>query len=160
MADRTITVDVQSNLREQTQEARNLNRELDRVGTQRSTSRTGSRAADAALGASGGGTTGMGRGTTGAGGRGDERDFARQAQGLGGLVHVYATFAANIYAVTAAFNALQKAADTTAMVQGADTLSARYGVSLKNVSKELKDISGQALSTADALQFASLCASA
>jgi len=160
MADRTITVDVQSNLREQTQEARNLNRELDRAETQRSTSRTGSRAADAALGASGGGTTGMGRGTTGAGGRGDERDFARQAQGLGGLVHVYATFAANIYAVTAAFNALQKAADTTAMVQGADTLSARYGVSLKNVSKELKDISGQALSTADALSFANLGASA
>lgn len=160
MADRTITVDVQSNLREQTQEARNLNRELDRAGTQRPASRTGSRAADAALGASGGGTMGMARGTTGAGGRGDERDFARQAQGLGGLVHIYATFAANIYAVTAAFSALQKAADTTAMVQGADTLSARYGVSLKNVGKELQTISGQALSTADALQFASLGASA
>ena len=156
MADRTITVDVQSNLREQTQEARNLNRELDRAGTQRSTSRTGSRAADAALGASGGGTTGMGRGTTGAGGRGDERDFARQAQGLGGLVHVYATFAANIYAVTAAFTALSKAQDTDNMIKAADKLSAAYGISLTNVAKNMQNVTDGAISMRDALSMANL----
>ena len=166
MADRTISVELQTNLKEQTEQAKQLNATLEKLvatldkassRTRRSKGSTGTRAADAALGIS---ETGMARGTTGAGGRGGERDFARQAQGLGGLVHLYATFAANIYAVTAAFSALQKAADTTAMVQGADTLSARYGVSLKNVGKELQTISGQALSTADALQFASLGASA
>lgn len=160
MADRTITVDVQSNLREQTQEARNLNRELDRAGTQRSTSRTGSRAADAALGASGGGTTGMTRGASGAGGRGDTRDFARQAQDLGGLVHIYATFAANVYAVTAAFNALSKAQDTSNMITAAKELSAVYGVSLSNVAKQLSAITDGAISAKEALQFATMGASA
>lgn len=157
MADRTIIVDVQSNLREQTQDARQLNKELDKVGTQRSATRTGSRAADAALGVSEAGLT---RGTTGAGGRGGERDFARQAQGLGGLVHIYATFAANIYAVTAAFNALSKAADVSNMEKAARDLSAVYGVSLSNISKQLVVITDGALAASDALQFSAMGASA
>jgi hypothetical protein len=156
MADRTITVDVQSNLREQTQEAKQLNKELDKLDNQRTASRTGSRAADAALGVSGGGTTGMDRGTTGAGGRGGERDFARQAQGLGGLVHVYATFAANIYAVTAAFNALSKAQDTANMIKAADKLSAAYGISLTNVAKSIQNVTDGAISMRDALSMANL----
>lgn len=153
MADRIVTVDVQSNLREQTQEAKQLNKELDKLDNQRTASRTGSRAADAALGVSG---SGMGRGTTGAGGRGGERDFARQAQGLGGLVHVYATFAANIYAVTAAFNALSKAQDTANMVAASQALSSSYGISLMNVSKQLSAITDGAISAKDALSFANL----
>ena len=44
-------------------------------------------------------STGIGRGTAAGASRGDSRDFARQAQGLGGLVHIYATFAANVFAV-------------------------------------------------------------
>jgi len=59
-------------------------------------------------------------GQTGASGR----DFAAEAQGLGGLVHVYATFAANLYAVSAAFGALSKAADTANIIQGLRPLAA------------------------------------
>jgi hypothetical protein len=64
---------------------------------------------------------GTARGAIGTGAEG--RDFAKQAQGLGGLVHVYATFAANLFAVGAAFRALSDAADTTNMVKGLDQLS-------------------------------------
>ena len=54
---------------------------------------------------------GIARGAIGTGAAG--RDFANQAQGLGGLVHVYATFAANIFAVSAAFTALTNASSST-----------------------------------------------
>ena len=62
---------------------------------------------------------GSARGTAGLTGA-SARDFANQAQGLGGLVRVYATFAANLFAVSAAFTALKNAADTTSMVKGLD----------------------------------------
>lgn len=154
-ADRIVRVDVNSNLKEQTAQAKELNRELDRA--QKSATKTGSRAADAALGVS---TPGITRGASGAGGRGGERDFARQAQGLGGLVHVYATFAANIYAVATAFTALQRAADTENMIRAAEGLSASYGTSLKNISQGIKDVTDNAVSMREALTFANLGASA
>lgn len=164
MADRTVTVKVESTgLKEVTTQARDLNKELDKASKSRSTSSKTVRAAEAALVASGGGggsDVGLGRGASGAGGRGGERDFARQAQGLGGLVHLYATFAANLYAVSTAFSALERAADAANMVKAADTLSARYGVALAGVSKELRRITGEALNAQDALAFANLGASA
>lgn len=157
MADKVIIVDVQSNLKEQTSQAKEFNKELDKAQSNKTATRTGSRAADTALSRS---ERGLTRGTSGTGGRGDERDFARQAQGLGGLVRVYATFAANIYAVTAAYSALSKAMDTANMVRAAESLSASYGVSLRNVSRELKSITDNALSASEALGFATLGGSA
>lgn len=47
------------------------------------------------------------RGASGAAG-GTARDFADQARGLGGLVRLYATVAANTFALTAAFGALSR----------------------------------------------------
>ena len=41
----------------------------------------------------------------GAGTGAASRDFAKTASGLGGLVHVYATFAANLFAISAGFTA-------------------------------------------------------
>ena len=52
------------------------------------------------------------------------KNFAKMAQGIGGsLVPAYATLAANVFAVTAAFNAFQKAAqieqlEATSIVTG------------------------------------------
>ena len=58
---------------------------------------------------------GQARGTMGGTGA-SARDFANEAQGLGGLVRLYATVAANIFAVGAAFNALKDAMATTNMI--------------------------------------------
>jgi Ca2+-binding EF-hand superfamily protein len=91
-------------------------------------------------------------GTTGASGR----DFANQAQGLGGLVRVYATFAANIFAVSAAFEALNKAAQTERLIQSLDKLSVSAGANLKSVAKSLQEASGQALSFGEAVQFTNI----
>jgi hypothetical protein len=64
------------------------------------------------------------------------RDFAAEAQGLGGLVRLYAEYAANIYAVTAAFGALQNAMQTEIMIRGMQQLGAATGNSLVGMTKE------------------------
>lgn len=64
------------------------------------------------------------------------RDFAAEAQGLGGLVRLYAEYAANIYAVTAAFGALQNAMQTEIMIRGMQQLGAASGTSLVGMTKE------------------------
>jgi hypothetical protein len=79
------------------------------------------------------------------------RDFANQAQGLGGLVRLYATYAANIFAVGAAFRALSDAMDTSNMVRGLDQLGAASGVALGSLSKELVKATDGAISLRDAM---------
>lgn len=95
---------------------------------------------------------GLNRGATGVGGGSDAKDFSRQAQGLGGLVHVYATFAANLFAVSAAFNALSKAADVTNMVKGLDQLGAASGQALGSLAKRLTDVTDGAVSMKQAME--------
>lgn len=79
------------------------------------------------------------------------RDFAKQAQGLSGLVHLYATFAANIFAVSAAFTALKNAMDTTNLIKGLDALGANSGRSLGTLSKNIVEITGGAINLRDAM---------
>lgn len=79
------------------------------------------------------------------------RDFANQAQGLGGLVRVYATFAANLFAVSAAFNALKNAADTTSMVRGLEQLGAQGGRNLGALSLRVAELSDGAVSLREAM---------
>ena len=89
----------------------------------------------------------------------DSRDFAKQAQGLGGLVHVYATFAANAFAASAAFTALSKAADTSNMITGLQQLSASGGVSLTALAKQMVSVSDGAISLRQAMSSTALAAS-
>jgi hypothetical protein len=79
------------------------------------------------------------------------RDFAKQAAGLGGLVRVYATFAANIFAATAAFSALSKAMDTSNMIKGLSQLGAAAGRDLGSLSKRLVEVTDGAISMREAM---------
>lgn len=99
------------------------------------------------------------RGVAGTG-TGGSRDFAKQAQGLGGLVHLYATFAANIFAVTAAFTALDNAMQYTQMIKGAEALEASTGAALRNIAKDMVAVSDGALSMKESLKFSALASSA
>lgn len=87
-------------------------------------------------------------GSTGA----SARDFANQAQGLGGLVRVYAALAANTYAAAAAFNALRDAMNTTNMIEGLNQLGTQTGQALGAVSKQFVQVTGNALSLRDAME--------
>lgn len=94
---------------------------------------------------------GRARGAAGATGA-SARDFANQAQGLGGIVRLYATYAANVFAVTAAFRALSNAMDTANMVQGLNILGAASGRSLGSLSQRLVEVTDGALSMRDAME--------
>lgn len=80
------------------------------------------------------------------------RDFANQAQGLSGLVRLYAVYAANIFAVGAAFRALSTAMDTTNMIRGLDQLGAASGRSLAGLSKQFAIATGNAISSREAIE--------
>jgi Ca2+-binding EF-hand superfamily protein len=82
----------------------------------------------------------------------DARDFANQAQGLGGLVRLYATYAANIFAVSAAFSALSNAMDTANLVKGLDQLGAASGTALGTLSKRLVEATDGAISLREAME--------
>ena len=99
------------------------------------------------------------RGVAGATGA-SARDFANQAQGLGGLVRLYATVAANVFALTAAFGALSRAMDTTNMIAGLDALGAASGRALGTLSKELAQVSDGAISMREAMQATAMASSA
>lgn len=123
----------------------------------------GSRAAAsmATRGAAGAGSQEYGqlRGTAGVTGA-SARDFANQAQGLGGLVRVYATFAANLFAVSAAFNALREAAQTQQLIRGLDQLGAQSGRALGALSKELVNATGGAISLRESMTAVAQASSA
>lgn len=74
------------------------------------------------------------------------REFADQARGLGGLVRLYATWAANVFAVTAAFNGLREAMQTDMLIKGLDQLGASSGVALGGLAKQFAAISDGAIS--------------
>ena len=94
---------------------------------------------------------GKARSLTGASGA-SARDFADQSRGLGGLVRLYATYAANLFAVSAAFSALKTAMDTTNMIRGMDQLGAISGVAIGTLSKNLVTATDGALSLREAAQ--------
>jgi hypothetical protein len=85
--------------------------------------------------------------------------FAKQAQGMGGLVHVYATVAANVWALTAAFQVLKNAADLSIMEKAANDLSISTGVSFTSVAKNMQDLTGGAIGFVEAMRSANLALS-
>ena len=99
------------------------------------------------------------RGTAGVTGA-SARDFAKQSRDLDGLVRVYATFAANIYAVGAAFRALSEAAATDNLIKGLDSLGVASGKNLGSLSKQLVDATEGAISLKDAMTTVATASSA
>ena len=141
MAGNTINIDLsvqdQSNsIKSRTSDAKKLNEQLER--SQNLMRGTGTRTGNQAMRqAAFGGEVGEYNVARGVGERagGSARDFADQARGLGGLVRLYAEIAANVFAVTAAFNALREAMNTQVMVKGMEQLGAASGTSLVSMSK-------------------------
>ena len=95
------------------------------------------------------GTAGLGANTT--------KGFAKQAQIVGnGLVPAYATLAANVFAISAAFNALKSAESATLLQEGLDRTGDAAGRNLPYLADRLKEITGAAISTKDAMEQVAL----
>ena len=80
--------------------------------------------------------------------------------GSSGLVGAYATLAANVFAATAAFNALRQASQVQQLVEGLEALGRASGDNLTLLADRIKDAAGQAIALDQALRVASVGASA
>jgi len=83
-------------------------------------------------------------------------NFAKQAQGMGGLVHVYATVAANVFALSAAYEVLKQNSDLSIMEKAANDLATTTGISYSAVANSMKEITGGAISFQEAMRQANL----
>ena len=85
------------------------------------------------------------------------KSFSKQASVIGsGLVPAYATLAANVFAITAAFNALKNADAFRLLEEGLNQVGAAAGRNLPYVADRLKDITGAAVSTQQAMEAVAL----
>jgi hypothetical protein len=81
------------------------------------------------------------------------KNFAKMAQGIGGtLVPAYATLAANVFAVTAAFSALQKTAQVNQLEETLVRTGELGGRNLTKLSQKLIEVTGYAVGAADSLK--------
>lgn len=87
--------------------------------------------------------------------------FSKMTTGItGGLVPAYATLAANVFALTALFGALSKAASLRLLEEGLLRVGNAAGTNLAHVSDGLKQITGAAISTEAAMRSVALATSA
>jgi hypothetical protein len=93
---------------------------------------------------------GRARGASGLTGAG-ARDFANEQQGLGGLVRLYATLAANTYAAATAFNFLRDGYNAAIQENALTQLSITSGVAINALAKNLVAATDGALNFKDAM---------
>ena len=87
--------------------------------------------------------------------------FSKMTTGIqGGLVPAYATLAANVFAVTAAFGVLQRAAAVRQLEEGLIFTGRAAGQNLPILVDSLKEITGAAVSSADAMRTVAVGVSA
>lgn len=148
----TVTMSLEDrgkSIQKRTQEAQGLNHELEKTTKLASQAL---RSQPKAAGFAGEVTSyGIERGATGRTGA-SARDFANEAQGLGGLVRLYATYAANVFAVSAAFTALRDAMNTDMMIRGLDQLGAAGGVALGGLAKQFSAVTDGAISLRESME--------
>ena len=81
------------------------------------------------------------------------KNFSKMAQGInGGLVPAYATLAAQVFAVSAAFNFLRDAGDLQRLESGQLAYSSAVGVSMRSLTKDIVAATDAQLGFRDAAQ--------
>ena len=82
------------------------------------------------------------------------RDFANEQQGLGGLVRLYATLAANTYAAATAFNVLRDGYNAAIQENALTQLSITTGVAINALAKNLVAATDGAINFKEAMSAA------
>jgi hypothetical protein len=88
------------------------------------------------------------------------KNFSKMSQGMGGLVGVYATIAAQVFAVTAAFQFFKSAVDFSNLIKGQEALGAATGIAYKTITKGIQDATDAQLGYAEAARAAAIGTSA
>ncbi len=84
------------------------------------------------------------------------KNFSKMAQGTGGLVAAYATLAANIFAISAAFQFLKKAGDLRALEASQNQYASKTGLNMKLVTSRIQEATGSIVSFQEASQAAAI----
>lgn len=85
------------------------------------------------------------------------KGFAKMAQSIqGGLVPAYATLAANVFALSAAFNFFSRAADYGLLRKSQESFAASTGIGLQTITSELQRASDGMLGFKEAAQAAAI----
>jgi hypothetical protein len=84
------------------------------------------------------------------------KNFSKMAQGMGGLVGVYATVAAQAFAVTAAFDFLKRSMDFKNLIEGQKALGSITGVAYQTISNSLVEATNGQLKYAEAAKAAAI----
>ena len=90
------------------------------------------------------------------------KNFSKMNQTMGGssgLVAAYATLAANAFALSAAFNALRKAAAFEQLTRGLTEIESSAGINLPYVAEGLRDVTNGAISAEQALRATAVATS-
>tara|TARA_B100000287_G_scaffold430246_1_gene485120 strand:- start:9740 stop:13357 length:3618 start_codon:yes stop_codon:yes gene_type:complete len=84
------------------------------------------------------------------------KNFSKMAQGTGGLVAAYATLAANIFAISAAYNFLKKAGDISSLTAAQEQYAIKTGTSMKLLTSRMQEATGGMLEFEAASQAAAI----
>lgn len=85
------------------------------------------------------------------------KNFSKMAQGMSGfLVPAYATLAANVFALSAAFNFLKSAGDLRALQAGQESYARQTGTSMVMLTKNIQAATGGLVAYQEAAQAAAI----
>lgn len=82
--------------------------------------------------------------------------FSKMGQGMGGLVAVYASFAAQVFALTALFNGLKRAADLENLRKSQVSFATSTGLAIQSLTANLREASQGMLGFQEAAQAATI----
>ena len=133
----TLEVDDKGNLKKLAKDSNKAGKGLDNVAKN---ARTADRNIKGAAQASANGT----------------KNFSKMAQGTGGLVGAYATLAANIFAITAAFSFLKSAADFRVVQESQIAFTGATGVGMRTLTSDIQLASESMLNFQAASEAASI----
>jgi hypothetical protein len=84
------------------------------------------------------------------------KNFSKMSQGMGGLVGAYATLAAQVFAVSAAFSFLKQAGDLKILQQGQTAYAAATGVAMRSLTQDIIAATDAQITFQDAAQAAAI----
>ena len=84
------------------------------------------------------------------------KNFSKMSQGMGGLVGAYAAFAAQVFALSAAFNFLKSAGDLSALQAGQEAQTLSTGIAMRTLTNDIIAATDAQIQFRDASQAAAI----
>jgi len=84
------------------------------------------------------------------------KNFSKMSQGMGGLVGAYAAFAAQVFALSAAFNFLKSAGDLASLQAGQAAQTAATGIAMRTLTNDIIAATDAQVQFRDAAQAAAI----